>query len=211
MGTEKLAIPVLVAILLVSSIAGTVAYYNALLGAKHSKIASLSSEIASQSSEIADLKNQVAHINVKVANVTLQLGVTEISNSSVPSFEYLTYDALYIKGTVVNVGNLTAYNAGIKVLAYSANGTLEINMTVPLVHGAAVYLNSDPYYGDVVDFGTDNATWAIAIPDDNAIGSNGSLSLGDLGGEQTVPVNINIIHEGTVTKWTLTPTWTNSP
>jgi hypothetical protein len=210
MNIKIVAVSGLIAVLFVSSIAGTISYYNALLNSKQSKIASLENEIASQNSKIANLKSKVVHINAEEANLTLHLGVTEISNKTIqPSFESLTYDALFIKGTVVNTGNLTAYDAGLRVAAYSANGTLEINMTVPLVHGGAFYMGSDPYYGDVIDFGTDNATQALASELDSAIGSSDSLKLGVLGGGQTVPVNINILHEGIVTKWTISAIWTN--
>ena len=208
MNLKIVAISVLIAVLFVSSIIGTISYYNALLNSKHSKIASLNNEIAGQSNEIANLTSQVTHINAEDANLTTHLGVVEDPNKT-ESPVTLTNDALFIKGIVVNTGNLTAYNAGLKVVAYSANGTLEINMTVPLVHGEAVYAGSDPYYGDVIDFGTDNATQALASELDSFVGSD-SLKLWSLGGGQTAPVNINILHEGIVTKWTVTPVWTNT-
>ena len=99
---------------------------------------------------------------------------------------------------------MTAYNAGLKVVGYSANGTLEINMIVPLVHGS-----EDSHYGTFssVDFGTDNATQAFIARN----GNSGSLQLQNLGGEQATVINTNIIHEGTVSSWTVTPVWTNSP
>ena len=205
-----MAISILIVVLFVSSIAGIVSYYNALLDTKHLKIESLNNEIANQSNELNNLESEVEHINSEQANLTTGLGVKEITNAV--QADNLTYDALFIKGTVVNTGNLTAYNAGLDVVAYSANGTLEINMTVPLVHGAAVYYGSDPYYGDVIDFGTDNATQALASELDSGTGGD-SLKLGDLGGGQTVPVpvNINIFHKGIATKWTVTPVWTDTP
>ena len=153
------AISILIVVLFVSSIAGIVSYYNALLDAEQLKIESLNNEIVNQSNELNNLESEVGHINSEQANITTGLGVTEITNAV--QADNLTYDALFIKGTVVNAGNLTAYNAGLNVVAYSANGTLEINMTVPLVHGEAIYAGSDPYYGDVIDFGTDNATQAL--------------------------------------------------
>ena len=202
----------MVAVLFVSSIAGTVSYYNALLDAKHLKIESLSNEIANQSNEINNLKSQVEHINSEQPNLVTYLGIREMGNSDLGSVAggpiTTNYDALFIEGTVVNEGNLTAYNAGLKVVAYSADGTLEINMTVPLVHGFAVYAGSGPY-GDVIDFGTDNATRALASELDSAIGCSDSLKLGDLGGGQTAVVYLNILHEGIVTKWSVSAIWTN--
>jgi hypothetical protein len=210
--TKILAISVLIAVLWVSCIVGIQFYYNSLLETNNQKIASLTNQIATQKNEIANLTSQVKHIHDEEANITKKLGVKEISNQTTSALGYyVMYDALFIKGTVINTGNLTAYNAGLKVVAYSADGVLEINMTVPLVHGAAYYIGSSSYYGDVIDFGTDNATQAIASSLDSYIGSTDSLKLGDLYGGQTVPVNINILHEGIVTNWTVTPVWSNTP
>ena len=67
-------------------------------------------------------------------------------------------------------------------------GTLEINMTVPLGGGM---------------FGTDAAVEVGHYID--------SLQLGPLYSGQTDTIAIAIYHEGTVSNWTVTPVWTNSP
>jgi hypothetical protein len=101
------------------------------------------------------------------------------------------FNYLFIEGSVTNTGEGTAYNAGLHVVAYGANGTLEINMTVPLSGG---------------NFGTDNVTDAFV----SSTCGNSSLTLGALYSEQTTDVYINIFHEGSVSTWTVTPVWINS-
>ena len=116
-------------------------------------------------------------------------------------------DCFWINGLVINNGTKTVYNSGLKVIAYDAKGTLQINMTVPLSGGA---------------YGTDNATNAFIL-NNHRIGTYtkfdslpwtiyniGSLELGSLNGGQTVNVTLAIFHEGTVTSWNVTPVWTNS-
>ena len=167
----------IVAILFVSAIAGTIIYYN--------------SQITNLNSQISNLKSQIANLAV---NLEASLGITEIPSNSSFNVHFSTkYSHLYLSGSVTNVGNSTAYNAGLHIIAYTANSTLEINMTVPLVNDEA--------------FGTDAGTNNYVSAN---LGSN-LLQLGILQSEQKVTVSISIYHEGTVSKWTVTPVWTNSP
>jgi hypothetical protein len=213
---RKAIIALIIAILFVSPIAGTIFYYNGKVNVNNSKIASLNNQVANQNREIADLTSQITHFNSEVANLSTYLEVSEVTNGTSPSQPVhfngvLAYDALSINGTVVNTGNLTAYDAGLRVVAYSANGTLEINMTVPLVAGSLVYFPSDPWISsDIMYYGTDNVTQAYANAEDNWYNESPSLHLGDLGGGQTAPVDMEIIHEGIVANWTVTTVWINS-
>ena len=81
--------------------------------------------------EIANPNRQPSkHKVIATANLATALNVTEIPRNSpfnVPS--PLPYNYLYITGSVSNTGESTAYNAGLHVAAYAADGTLEINMT----------------------------------------------------------------------------------
>lgn len=86
----------------------------------------------------------------------------------------------------------TAYNAGLKVIAYAANGILEINMTVPL-DGA---------------FATDNT---IANSAKSYFSAFYPLRFGNAYVNGNTAVNIDIYHEGVVSNWTVTPVWTNPP
>ena len=91
--------------------------------------------------------------------------------------------------------------------AYSSDGTLEINMTVPLVVNAV--------------YGTDSATKSLILGNPRTsvgndigglhFGQIGSLQLGSLDVGQTANVFLAIYHEGIVANWTVTPVWTNTP
>ena len=117
------------------------------------------------------------------ANLVTKLGSTEEAP--------FPYNWLYIYGTVTNAGGKTAFNAGLHVVAFSNNGTLKINMTVPLTNGA--------------EYGTDAATQADA----SSFGQY-SVQLRNLNSGETATININIFHEGLISNWTIIPVWTNS-
>jgi hypothetical protein len=142
----------------------------------------LNETLASLNGQILSLKSQLTSLTS--ANLTASLNVIDV--------DYYEFNDFYITGSVGNTGLGTAYNAGLHVLAYIADGTLEINMTVPLKIG--------------VDYGTDEATSAVAatLPYPPA-----SLELGSLGSYITAPISLAIFHHGTVTNWTITPVWTS--
>ncbi len=100
------------------------------------------------------------------------------------SFQKQEYYRLYISGSITNKGNGTAIKSGLQVMAYSKNGTLEINMTVPLVNGVkfSTIINSD-------------GTYPGSTP----------LHFSNLSGGETANVDVNIYHNGHVTKWTIIP------
>jgi hypothetical protein len=178
----------IVAMLFVSVIAGTTIYYNNALNTevnnKNSKIDSLQSQISNQNKEIAYLTNQIAvQPDLSKPHVITELGVTELETDWGPSWR------LFIQGTAANMGNSTAYNAGLKVEAYSGTGVLEINMTVPFVNGS--------------NYGTDSSIISQLI-------QLGPTQLGNLTTGQAVIIDLDIYHEGVVTNWTVTPVWTNS-
>jgi hypothetical protein len=188
-------IALLVIILFAGTISGTAYYYNVMLIDKNSKIALLNAEIANQNKEIANLTSQIEkEPNLTNPYIVTQLGVTEIGNSSALGQPYAwgAYWRLFIQGAAFNMGNSTAYNAGLKVIAYSGAGVLEINMTVPFVNG--------------YNYGTNSA---IVSSLDNL--NLGPLQLENLTRGQYAIVNLDIYHEGIVTNWTVTPVWTNTP
>jgi hypothetical protein len=127
------------------------------------------------------------------------LGVAEIP-AAVGLGGLPPYANLFIEGSVNNTGEGTAFDAGLHVVAYAANGKLEVDMTVPL----------NPSQPSPVSFG-----WYVTDTGINAwLKSNGdysSLQPGSLASGATVDIDTHIFHEGTVTKWTVTPVWTNSP
>ena len=188
---------------------GTIFYCNGVVNDRNSKIASLNTQITSQDNEIANQNSEIANLTSQIsslerysanqtyltsANLVVAVAITEVPANvlwaSTPF--YPPYSHLHITGSANNTGEGTAYNAGLHVVAYAADGTLEINMTVPL--------NGGP-------FGTDNAINAYL----KSINIYSSPVLGVLYSGQTVTIGVDIFHEGTVTNWTVTPVWTNSP
>jgi hypothetical protein len=77
------------------------------------------------------------------------------------------------------------------VVAYDAQGTLEINMTVPFEGGI---------------FGADNQTKSFV----SEYYGNYPTQLVELYTNQTVESVTSIYHEGIVSNWTVTPVWTNT-
>jgi hypothetical protein len=143
----------------------------------------LNAQLSSLKQKISTLQSQL--MNLTTANLVANLDIGDASGYQ--------YKDMYIEGSVGNNGLGTAYNAGLLVIAYSSEGVLRINMTVPLVIAA---------------FGVDNATSAVAatLPWQEV-----SLQLGNVGTGVTVPVSIGIFHYDAVSNWTVTPVWTNQP
>jgi hypothetical protein len=184
MDKKIIATSILIAMLFVSAIAGTIVYYNNI---------------------IANLNNQVSTQieNLTSANLTSELTITEIpwpnhflNGTLIPDYYPHGFSNLFINGSVTNQGEGIAFNAGLHVSAYTNNDTLAANMTVPLVSGGWVH-------------GTDATT--------NAYVSNyykdylGTFQLGYFKSGQTVTFDLSFYHEGTVSNWSITPVWTNSP
>jgi hypothetical protein len=194
MGKMNKAITVsIVAILFVSAIAGTIIYYNG---------------------KISNLNNQISKLNGVIASfptphLVATLGITEILGNESSSMGGLNstpvlYNYLYITGSVNNTGKGTAYNAGLLVAAYDVNGTLEVNMTIP--------------FGGI--FGSDNVTNDFVLKNYGSYNpilrvytSNYDSTLGVLDGEHTTYIDgaLSILHESTVSNWTITPVWTKIP
>jgi hypothetical protein len=143
----------------------------------------LNRDLSSLNGQIPVLKDQL--ISLTTANLTL-------SNENVFDVHYYEFNNLVIRGSVGNTGQGTAYNAGLHVVAYTADGTMEINMTIPLKTFAA--------------YGTDEATSAVAAAPPFF---PASLELGTLGSEITIDFDLTIFHHGAVTNWTITPVWAN--
>ncbi len=171
------------------------------------KIASLTAQEQNLNSEIENLTNQIPSLREQTTNftaaylasglkgnLTTALQGKEIITSDYAATQSIPYNYFYISGTVTNTGNGTAFEAGLHVIAYDIhNNTRDIDMTLPL--GGT--------------FGTDNRTNTYIT---NSYGGfRASLQLGNLGSGETKTTNIQIFHEGTVSNWTITPVWTNTP
>lgn len=123
--------------------------------------------------------------NTLTANLTASLVAVEFPSDPPPNF-------LNLDGSVSNVGNGTAYNAGLHVVAYDAQGVLQINSTVPLAFQEEF---TNP-------FGSYQAGSGL-------IGGSGSVTTLSRG--QAFQIRLNIYHSGIVVNWTVTPIWTNTP
>ena len=187
---------IVVAVFLASVLVGIVTYYNSALESKDSKIASMSTQIANLTSQVSRLENESMNLTSQVTNLTsanlvTALGIAEVGNTSSIT---RSYNRLYIEGKVTNNGQGSAFNAGLHVQAYASDGTIKINMTVPLTYGefaanAEIYsyiCSFDPY-------------------------CTSSPKYGNLASGQSADVNLDVYHEGTVTNWTVTPVWTRAP
>ncbi len=188
--------------------AGVLSSYFYLIIFQDYKIASLTSQEQNLTSQLENLTNQIPSLQNQITNLTaaylasgLKPNLTtalegkEIITSDYAATESIPYNYFYISGTVTDTGNGTAFKVGLHVIAFDAYNkvTRDIDLTLPL--------------GGV--FGTDNRTNNYITSSYG--GFSQSLKLGNLGGGQTVTTNIQIFHEGTVSNWTITPVWTNSP
>jgi hypothetical protein len=202
--------PRVFAVLLVFAIifAGVLSSYFYVIIFQDYKIASLTAQEKNLNSELENLTSQIPILQDQTANLTdvylasgLKANLTtalegkEIVTSDYAATESIPYNYFYISGTVTNTGNGTAFKAGLHVIAYDTNnkGTRDIDLTLAL--GGT--------------FGTDNRTNNYITSSYG--GFSQSSQLGNLGGGQTVTTNIQIFHEGTVSNWTITPVWTNTP
>jgi hypothetical protein len=166
MGKAVTLVAILVVAVLLTTLLVAIHYYNDLLNEKNSK------------------------------QLITSLGVVEIKGKDsnllgIPS--PIPYDYLYITGIVNNTAKNTIYNAGLYVIAYDSNSSLNFNMTIPLALRGI--------------FGGDNATSEFVSKN---YGTN-FASREVLGSNETAYVTMSILHEGTVTSWNITPVWTNSP
>jgi hypothetical protein len=121
------------------------------------------------------------------ANLTARITEDENPSSLTGGQAFLNLD-----GSVSNVGQGTAYNAGLHVVAYDAQGVIEINATVSLAFQEE-FTSPFGYF--------QSGTGLIG----------GSHSVTVLYEGQSAQIRLNIEHKQTVTNWTVTPVWTNTP
>ena len=126
---SKAVAALIVAILFVSSVIGTIVYYNGIMNDENSKNASLQHQISDKNndtsnlaSQILNLKNQFTNLTRIVtkltsANLVTSLGIKEEPGSSSSYMGgYVStpvpYNYLIIEGSVINTGRGYAYKAG---------------------------------------------------------------------------------------------------
>jgi hypothetical protein len=184
---------VVVAIALLFALVAASFYYdNTVLDNKKSQILPATSPEPSGTTPITP---------VDAPNLEATLGVSEVPAMQEGAIMKRAYNRLYIEGTVNNTGKATVLNAGLHIVAYAADGTLEINLTVPLIPCG--------------ELGTDDELTSYILSYD-AVYPIGlvyyykSLTFENLAAGQGASVAINIYHRGTVTNWTVTPVYTTS-
>ncbi len=204
----------IIAVLIVSAIAGTILFDNkgtydkSLVNinpqTKTTNGQSLAQEEAPPTELSAILNETVVKNNLVLVTIPPETPVYNVQ-----------YDSLWINGSVTNIGQASAVNAGLHVEAYAEDGSLEINMIVPLAN--AVYGTDSHTISFISNFADYSLTLNGIVIGDYApsgslpLGHTGSLIFGSLDPGQTVSITLAIYHEGTVSNWTVTPVWTNPP
>jgi hypothetical protein len=159
-----------------------------------------SEQQANLRNQITNLTQQLTHLTettnrLTSTNLSASLNVHEMIGATSSSMgglipTPLPYNYLWITGPVTNTGSGYAYNTGLNVIAYTDDGILAVNITVPLTGS---------------NYGTDNETNAFVAK----TYGNSSFTFRALDGRQTTQVYLNIFHEGLVTNWSITPVcWT---
>jgi hypothetical protein len=95
--------------------------------------ASLNDRLVQKDSEVDRLNNQVIDLQKQLDNQLKATLVTSLGISIEPrnNTEY-PHPHFTIEGFVFNVGNETAYNARLDIIAYYKNGLLALKMSIPL-------------------------------------------------------------------------------
>jgi hypothetical protein len=203
----------IIAVLIVSAIAGTILFDNkgtydkSLININPQTTTSNDQSVAQEATPPTELS---AILNETVVKNNLVL-VTIPPETPVYNIQY---DSLWINGSVTNEGQTSAINAGLHVEAYAADGSIKINMTIPIAN--AVYGTDSQTIAFISHFPDYALTLNGIVIGDYApsgslpLGHTGSPELGSLDSGQTVSVTLAIYHEGTVSNWTVTPVWTNT-
>jgi len=148
------------------------------------------------SSQVSYLQSQVTNLDTLIANLTTTKLVASLNVRAYPAMSQnvISYSSsLWIVGTVTNVGDAVAYNTGIHVIAYTAQGTLEINMTCPLEGLPVTY----------------NATTRNTVPQLSPL--NSGYGYDSYSSSNSQSVALTIYTQEQVSNWTITPIWTNTP
>jgi hypothetical protein len=194
MGKAVKFVAILVVAVLLITLLFTILYYNNIVSDNNSKISALESQVNYLNNEIDGLMEKTNGSsgagNLTAPSLYTSLGVTEITGTNGLN------NRLWIQGIVTNLGEGTAFNSGLHITAHSSNGTIVLNITVPLNNN------------NVVNYASKEASQSAYV-------SNGdnypSYFLTSLAGGGTAVIGINVFHIGTASNWTVTPIWTDIP
>ena len=147
----------------------------------------------SPNSQISVLNDEISNINATITKLTtVKLASSLKANAYPASQNGQLGNSLYITGPVTNTGEAIAYNVGIHVVAYAANGELEINTTFPLGGTFTIYSEN---YTTPQHLSTLNSGYGF-----DSYSSSSSTSIG-----------LIIYTPDLVSNWTIKTVWTNSP
>ena len=93
---------------------------------------SLNQELVQKDSKINELTNLNIELQNQLGNQQKPSLVTSLGVSTEPRNSTYPHPHFTIEGAVFNVGNRTAYNARLDIIAYYKNGLSAFNMSLPL-------------------------------------------------------------------------------
>ena len=140
------------------------------------------------------LEKQIEDLNRLATNLTTTTLQANLKIEAKP--DYLMFgihfnSSMLITGSVTNVGNAKAYNAGLHIVAYSY-GTLEANMTIPL-----------SYFGKYNSL-TYNSPARLST-------LNSGYGYDKFSSSNSQEIWVTIDTPALISNWTVTPVWTNYP
>jgi|GEM_PF-616778 hypothetical protein len=146
-------------------------------------------------SQVSILTDQVSFLNSLTTNLTTANLVASLATKEYPATTDLVgryvENSLFIVGSVTNMGDGIAYNAGLRVVGYTSNGTLEMDMVVPF--GASNTYSSKDY------------TCPKLSQLNSGYGYDASIS------PIKATIGLTIYTPDFVANYTIKPVWTNIP
>jgi len=147
---NKALTALIVAILFVSSIAGTIIYYNGVVNDRNTTITSLNNQIANLKNETSDLNNETSSLKDEIANLTqYEAKIVSFSSDNPVSivFAVTEYD---FNMAIENTGNVAIQNitltANLTLSDGESSGQVQTNLTLGIgetqnVRGGVLFNN----------------------------------------------------------------------
>ena len=140
------------------------------------------------------LEKQIEDLNRLATNLTTTTLQANLKIEAKP--DYLMFgihfnSRMLITGSVTNVGNAKAYNAGLHIVAYSY-GTLEANMTIPL-----------SYFGKYNSLTYNSPAQLSTL--------NSGYGYDKFSSSNSQEIWVTIDTPALISNWTVTPVWINYP
>jgi hypothetical protein len=117
----KPIIAIIFSVLLLSTI-----YFAVFEASLNYELGQKNLEVDRLNNQVVDLQNQLSNQNKPTLVTAIGISIEPRNNTAYPH-PHFTMD-----GYVFNVGNETAYNARLDIVAYYKNGLLALNFSIPL-------------------------------------------------------------------------------